>query len=224
MNREELIKKAAEAMVEHDNPGVYERGDVIADWDDYVGAARAAFAVFEEAHTPVAKCGGAQTNCRHDMHPPMHSAACPVSQAHTPTDDEREAAFKAVANARECTDGGCEEDRKIAEGFLAAGFRRTVQGEPSDDYEAGYAEGFHHGRSTPRERHTFDTDACVTRECGCEQGEPTDSQADAAQKAFHEFTFGPDDDFLTPRRMGITRQAWKVALRAAFNETGDDRG
>lgn len=25
------------------------------------------------------------------------------------------------------------------------------QGEPSDDYEAGYAEGFHHGRSTPRE-------------------------------------------------------------------------
>ncbi|MGN7978225.1 hypothetical protein ACTJJ4_11690 [Microbacterium sp. 22195] len=60
-------------------------------------------------------------------------------------------------------------------------------------------------------------------ELGGFQGEPTDAQADAAQKAFHEFTFGPDDGFLTPRRMGVTRQAWKVALRAAFNETGESR-
>ncbi|HWU30213.1 MAG TPA: hypothetical protein VN041_14110, partial [Microbacterium sp.] len=66
------------------------------------------------------------------------------------------------------------------------------------------------------------TDAGLT-ELGGFQGEPTDAQADAAQKAFHEFTFGPDDDFLTPRRMGITRQAWKAALRAAFNETGEKR-
>lgn len=53
IDREQLIKKAAEAMVEYDNPGAYERGDVIANWDDYVGAARAAFAVFEEAQKPV---------------------------------------------------------------------------------------------------------------------------------------------------------------------------
>ena len=35
------------------------------------------------------------------------------------------------------------------------------QGEPSDDYEAGYAEGFHHGRSTPREPLSEQSDAQV---------------------------------------------------------------
>lgn len=42
----------------------------------------------------------------------------------------------------------------------------------------------------------------------------TDERADAAQIAFHEFVFGPDEP-LTARDIGITRQAWKVALEAA---------
>lgn len=45
----------------------------------------------------------------------------------------------------------------------------------------------------------------------------SDAMADEAQKAFHEFAFGPDPDFLTPRRLGISRQAWKVAIAAAIS-------
>lgn len=59
------------------------------------------------------------------------------------------------------------------------------------------------------------------RVCGCPslgiepQVEPSDRASDAAQIAFHEHTFGPDPDFLTPRRLEAGRAAWKVALRAA---------
>ena len=136
MNKDQLIEKARVAYVE-----AWEAENArIENWDrDSRGkhtrsraGIEAAFAVFEEAHAPVAKCGGAQTNCRHDMHPPMHSAACPVSQAHTPTDDERE---RLLADAAAFTDGYTEES---ASGTikviirLADALRRTVQGEPTD--------------------------------------------------------------------------------------------
>ena len=42
----------------------------------------------------------------------------------------------------------------------------------------------------------------------------TDEQADAAQIAFHEYVFGPDEP-LTARDIGVARQAWKVAIQAA---------
>ena len=52
---------------------------------------------------------------------------------------------------------------------------------------------------------------------------PTDAQADAAAIAFHEFAVG--DEFpLTRRDLGITRQAWKVALREAQNVKEDSDG
>jgi hypothetical protein len=57
-------------------------------------------------------------------------------------------------------------------------------------------------------------DTC--RECGQPMG-VTDEQVDAAQDAFHEFTWGPGEAPLTRREKGITRQAWRVALEAARN-------
>ncbi len=41
-----------------------------------------------------------------------------------------------------------------------------------------------------------------------------DGVADRAQVAFHEFVFGQGAP-LTARDLGVMRQAWKVALRAA---------
>lgn len=37
-----MIHAAAHALVEHDDPGVYERGDAVPNYDEYVSAARAA--------------------------------------------------------------------------------------------------------------------------------------------------------------------------------------
>jgi hypothetical protein len=47
--------------------------------------------------------------------------------------------------------------------------------------------------------------------------ELTDAQVDAAQQAFHDFTWGPCEP-LTRRELGITRQAWRVAILAALGE------
>lgn len=71
------------------------------------------------------------------------------------------------------------------------------QGKPqlTDDYDAGYAEGFHHGRSTPR-------DVTVTHE-----------MADRAAQAFAVFASGQK---LSHRELGVGRQAWIVALKAAL--------
>lgn len=44
--------------------------------------------------------------------------------------------------------------------------------------------------------------------------EPTDEEADAANIAFHEYAGGWVDG-PSRRELGITRQAWKVALIAA---------
>lgn len=38
---DEEVRAGAEALAEHDNPGVYERGEVVARWDDYLAASRA---------------------------------------------------------------------------------------------------------------------------------------------------------------------------------------
>lgn len=43
----------------------------------------------------------------------------------------------------------------------------------------------------------------------------TDAMIEAAQEAMHDFTMGPDFP-LTDRDKGITRQAWRVALKAAL--------
>lgn len=49
----------------------------------------------------------------------------------------------------------------------------------------------------------------------------TDEQADAAQIAFHEYVFGPDEP-LTARDIGVARQAWKVAIQAARTFAGKE--
>jgi hypothetical protein len=46
------------------------------------------------------------------------------------------------------------------------------------------------------------------------QGPITDEAADAANQAWHDFVWGPDEP-LSQRDLGITRQAWKVAIEAA---------
>lgn len=68
---------------------------------------------------------------------------------------------------------------------VIAGFRRSEvpepQGEASDDYEAGYAEGFHHGLSTPRGSARDDR----------VDGEPSD--AHAAEEADRRWPHTPGD-------------------------------
>lgn len=71
------------------------------------------------------------------------------------------------------------------------------QGDPSDDYEAGYAEGFHHGVSSPR----------GSAEDDREQVEPSDAQVDAMQEILY-------DDYREGDR-DVIRRAWRAALRAA---------
>lgn len=45
--------------------------------------------------------------------------------------------------------------------------------------------------------------------------EVTDEMADRAAQAFHEFVLGPEEP-MTRRELGITRQAWKYALKEAL--------
>ncbi|MEI3845341.1 MULTISPECIES: hypothetical protein [unclassified Microbacterium] len=50
-----------------------------------------------------------------------------------PTDDEREALRDAFDEMHRITEGGCDtEGKDVADMVIALGFRRTVQGEPSD--------------------------------------------------------------------------------------------
>lgn len=48
--------------------------------------------------------------------------------------------------------------------------------------------------------------------------EPTDDEADAAAIAFFEYAGDIDGPQLTRRELGITRQGWKIALKAAWKE------
>lgn len=74
--------------------------------------------------------------------------------------------------------------------------------EITDDYEVGYAEGFHHGRSTPAPR------------------EITDEMVERAARAHHIFVWGDDLDphFPMPRDEHL---AMRAALEAALNPEGD---
>lgn len=113
-DRETLIEKAAKAMAEYDDPGVYERGDVIADWDDYVGAARAALAVFEQAHAkPFDTSAERVKNGADSLH---------VEQARTPTDDEREEIARIIDGH---IDVPVSSRLAIARSLQGNGFRRS---------------------------------------------------------------------------------------------------
>lgn len=197
--REELIEEAAKAILDEAGVLPSERYDEM--WELARRDARAALAVFEQAQ--------AQTEAHEkpfDTSPERVKNGGDSSHV-TPTDDEREAAFKAVAVARECTDGGCQEDRRVANTLLAAGFRRTVQGEPANATEPDVAL-----HSPDEMQHNV-------------QGEPSDAQVDAAIRAFHEATLGaPDDGFLTSERLERMRDPWRAALRAAAaTQEGEDR-
>lgn len=47
-----------------------------------------------------------------------------------------------------------------------------------------------------------------------------DDVADAAQIEFHEFTCGWENR-LTPRELGISRQAWKCAIAVALDKLSE---
>lgn len=54
-------------------------------------------------------------------------------QAHAPTDGEREALDDAFDEMHQITEGGCDtRGEDVADMVIALGFRRTVQGEPTD--------------------------------------------------------------------------------------------
>lgn len=111
MNREELIEEAAKAMWRSNRPSSLNEDQWDATWDTSVYAYKAlslaALAVFEQAHTPT-----------------------------TPTDDEVHMLGDLIEHVQ--TTWEADRDQYIepladftARGILAAGLRRTVQGEPS---------------------------------------------------------------------------------------------
>ena len=125
MNREELIERVASII-----RGVY--GEQVR---DTYAVSRAICNQLEQAHTPTddeklerARQEAATQHLRADKAEARLRA--------TPTDDEREALVREVSLAhseawsdeRECA----EAPDRIADAILAAGFRRTVQGEPTD--------------------------------------------------------------------------------------------
>lgn len=94
--------------------------------------------------------------------------------------------------------------------FVARFGYGSPQGEPSDDYEAGYAEGFHHGLSSPR----------GSAESDREQGEPSDAQVAAVNlieetaRAIFEVEY-PDNSF---RQLGEVARAFRIQqARAALS-------
>lgn len=116
MNREELIEEAAKALFVGGD-GLDSSPETRAIWEPRI---RAALAVFEQARTP-------KVIERHDL-------VMPICED-TPTDDEREALALLLAKLREARhpeglDAWSSDG--IAHAILAAGFRRTVQGEPTD--------------------------------------------------------------------------------------------
>lgn len=48
----------------------------------------------------------------------------------------------------------------------------------------------------------------------------TDKMADAAHLAYHDYVVGPTAEPLRARDLGVQRQAWLVAVRAALEEQG----
>lgn len=138
-SKQELIEEAAKALYRAN------WGDEFTfeeDREHWVNQARAALAVFE--------------------------------QAHTPTDDEREALAKVVAKADEETldyerrlpdyysDESWEGYRLHADHILAAGFRRTVQGEPTDaEVEALAAVSAEHDRQVAERAYKAAEDAAA---------------------------------------------------------------
>lgn len=161
-------------------------------------------------------------------------------EAHTSTDDEREARLEYVIDAAvpvdEFPSWRFRYSRRIAEAVRAAGFHRSEVPEPSAALaaieRAIFVTGAEWARSVVE---VPETSACLIEHpitgarcslpaeprhahvCDLPAGpraEPSDAAADAAQIAFHEFTFGPDPDFLTPKRLEAGRAAWKAALAA----------
>lgn len=120
--REELIEAAKRAISDYD----IAKARHVSVAPDRLAILLAEFvAVFEQAHTPTCTCRKALGS---------HAINCPsFEQAHTPTDDEREA--YAIQDAVDWW-ADYEAEPRIARnafrrGFdAAAGFRRTVQGEP----------------------------------------------------------------------------------------------
>ncbi|MDA4893284.1 hypothetical protein PFZ55_41130 [Streptomyces sp. MS2A] len=60
------------------------------------------------------------------------AALAVFEEAHAPTEDEREALARTIWNADNLERAVLEDAKAIADAILAAGFRRTVQGEPSE--------------------------------------------------------------------------------------------
>ena len=158
------------------------------------------------------------------------AALAALERAHAPIADEREWLISLLLRSREWN----VADR--ADAILAAGFRRTAQGETSDDEReicdrcgwatsghlrsqygldcppGGARPGFRRAvQSEPTARHTFDSDDCVTRECDCanRQGEPTDAQLSEIEQRVYDEHRGMVAGFAK----ALIRAGWAAAVR-----------
>lgn len=123
-------------------------------------------------------------------------------QANTPTSDEREVLIDAIRRSVAGTHGiQAYLAGVFADAILAAGFRRTVQGEPTqEERDAGLSEahsesyrlGWRAGRASV-------------------QGEPTDAQLSEIERRVYDEHRGEVAGFAK----ALIRAGWAAALRAA---------
>lgn len=165
-----------------------------------------------------------------------------VEKAQTPTDDEREAQGWREANLY-AVDAVSQDD--FMTGWRTADrLRRSEVPEPRSCSEVHPTTAHVLPHAEPQgerssEVPSWDTRVQMLREAVAAQtgsylsiegaeailetvspkrwGDPSDAEADEAQRGYHAFAFGPEevDVFLTPERLAKGRDAWKAALRAA---------
>lgn len=131
-----------------------------------------------------------------------------VFREHTaPTGDEREALARIIdpaiySDINRLTGDGWAASLRAADAILSV-FRLVRRGE-ADDYDAGYAEGFHHGLSSPRGRASDD------------RGEAESDERGASRRAWGEFQLTEDYNLIPMHCAGYAMAAFQAGHSAGF--------
>lgn len=138
--REALIEKAAKALLDSEGIEPEEDGTYwgAGTWPNAVKDARTCWAIFEQA-----RGRHMATTQTVNIDRAEWERLKAVEQAHTPTSDERAVMDDMADLIRDQVyDPWNNTPEAIAEALTAAGFRRTVQGEPTDAQVEAAAVGY----------------------------------------------------------------------------------
>ena len=208
-DREKLIEEAAKAIYNDDPAWGY---------------------VYEDDH---GEHGAPWDHLGDDLHEKFRSLAkgalAAFEQASTPSDDEREALAEAFDEMHRITEGGCDtRGEDVADLVLRAGFRCTVQGEPSGHRAILIQQARAHADDY---RRYDDTEDLVGTLVGMAnmlaadapvQGEPTDAEVNRASLALDEDGWNGHEEPLAWE--DLDRIASVVLRAAAVREEGQGHG